>query len=1115
MYFINLILDNTEICAYFTQEAFANQERSPTDDEQASILEDITVQICQALLTDETSKSHYKKHGKIDLFINNLILPEQDNHTKAVVQCSYELRAGICSKPIVLHIDLNTKPTFAYEIEPLMPLSLYDEDTETFLKEQSTQGEAEWVAEPAVKEQQKTVIASAVNPPSSSEASPRIDFLLAPDQHDDDIIKALCTSAALSEDEQQIAAHLLPDKNLRDELLPLVKLADNEQLYLDWIDRNVQSAGLDQDTRLANYILHQKSKLLRFMIEKKETAILAFIEDNQKTYDEHMSTAQPTEYLSQFRKLNYIRKNIIVALHNAAKDYYKEIFGSLKKEDITEKDSASFAKKLLSFNMKFQGIAQIHTNTLELSPLEDALKSLKEYPHLRANKYEMSLEQAVDLLLQRCAHINSGDTTTTSFGRAFTCAQENLNKFNNSDHTNLGYEEQDKDAKLGTLFFPINAPGESSTIGAGIRFFTFGRRVLDVGAKLARMTNKLFRFADETAQLDEDLAEAERHFRKKLTEAKKMMDVLHEKAQAIIKEEEKDEPLKNAYAKANDNITAFENMLLETALVNNKIKSIKSAIDKQNEALEPFLTAKATLNSLAEKYEITPQDAKQFALVAFNEDTYSRLEEEHEKLQLQAARIPTTENLEEMISSAYELDSLLTDETSQHKHAATIKGFKNEIKECFRCCSNIADAITHHQENVIHGKSCIQTAEACDNVINRLTIFREEINARNFNTLLPSSQYDPPAIEKAKQLLTNAQREFAELEDLTDATERAFSESNPDDQMFIAAIKAKSATAIENAYQDLRHYKKNLYDLLLCNMTINAARNFAHWEKQGKALDAKVTLNELSGIENRLYKIPTPIYAMAVLASEDRFIDWETDPQKARDLLAAMKALTTEAKGSHEIKQFQLRVHQMIDLENAHDLAELTQNLARLNQTSQQAPVNPKVTIKPQGIRVIQHQATGLDKYPNLKKAIIGALIGIAVIAVVAAICTACAFTGGAPIIVAGAASVMAIGGAGFAAGLLAAITLAAGTIGALIGFQGNKAWQKRKATKAQAQANDNPNDGIFGHDNYGFGSGVILPATPKVKVTFQSFLSRRTTPPADNEETLVDGYQRRPSFDK
>lgn len=132
---------------------------------------------------------------------------------------------------------------------------------------------------------------------------------------------------------------------------------------------------------------------------------------------EYLPVAENFDYDSSVQVGDYVKFNVIIALYNAAIEYYRVIW----EETIEKYDFKAFIDKRNSFNEKFQGIAQIHTNG-SMSSLADAFASVS-YFKLTYHQDNNDLERLIDKLLKRCAN---HDAWTQDGGRAYFFALKHL-----------------------------------------------------------------------------------------------------------------------------------------------------------------------------------------------------------------------------------------------------------------------------------------------------------------------------------------------------------------------------------------------------------------------------------------------------------------------------------------------------------------------------------------------------------------------------------------------------------------------------------------------------------------------------------------------------------------
>lgn len=127
------------------------------------------------------------------------------------------------------------------------------------------------------------------------------------------------------------------------------------------------------------------------------------------------------DFKSNMQIASYIKHNVIIALYNAATDYYCIIW----EETIGNNSPELFKKKRESFNDKFKGIAQIQGNG-SLSSLAETFEKLEKYT-LYNDEDNLNFEKLIDGLLLRCAPMRDW---LADGGRAYFGVLNHLNDMN-------------------------------------------------------------------------------------------------------------------------------------------------------------------------------------------------------------------------------------------------------------------------------------------------------------------------------------------------------------------------------------------------------------------------------------------------------------------------------------------------------------------------------------------------------------------------------------------------------------------------------------------------------------------------------------------------------------
>jgi hypothetical protein len=112
---------------------------------------------------------------------------------------------------------------------------------------------------------------------------------------------------------------------------------------------------------------------------------------------------------------DYVKNNLIIALYNAARDYYLFIW------QLAQKNPETLASNINNFNLQFAGVAAIGTN-LSLTNIDAAYLALQDFP-LYDKESGASLEAIINDLIVRCAD-------TQNDNAAYEHIINRLNEFN-------------------------------------------------------------------------------------------------------------------------------------------------------------------------------------------------------------------------------------------------------------------------------------------------------------------------------------------------------------------------------------------------------------------------------------------------------------------------------------------------------------------------------------------------------------------------------------------------------------------------------------------------------------------------------------------------------------
>ena len=922
-------------------------------------------------------------------------------------------------------------------------------------------------------------------PPIAEHDEAPINFLLASGHTHKDTILSLCRDLKLNDEERAAAQHLLPTDNsdLAPELLPLIERHRSDLIHLIGEQINRDHASPE----LSLFIEKEKKKLLESMLSLKSEKIHRLMREQTRQYEQHLSAALPTKYIHLEHTYYYIKKNIIVEVYNAGRDYYKEIWQA------HHNDANNFPAKIKSFNEKFAGIVQIDPLTLKLSPIEIAFKNMEPLS-LTHDDARFSFEKTINALVSRCAH-DSMMIIGRQYGVAFQCVQHRLNAFNMRDYN----DPLENDRINKNFFVPLAAPLEGSRLSL-LKYIPGAAKTAEITSGLKSMVagkGAEFAFNLGTKNLLEQLEPQKEVFHRQVLKVRQFIDSVKATATRQI---ECDEPQLD-YACAKNNINAFADLLRQRDSIAERIQSLEQATNKHIAALAPTARMESKLGTLANHYGLDETEASELAGCVFNQTGIEALNQSTEALsQLQQQLKNQTLLLNEFIQTQSATNAPLCDSKGCYTHTTTIASMNTATVSANSALDKIKANTTHLDCYFVNASQLIGAFEQLNTATKRCNDFTKQ-QTTTLQILSNGHPNDAHILQLAIEFYDEADRNHIELQQAIKSQQQQFQDTiallkeNTDDKkgnLLEIYINELASTLAITADKTTKSFLQSISDnnhLLLCHIYVKTLLNFPHWSEVRELAEPNDTIEDGAST----FRIPRRINDLVALLAKPDFTDWMNDASQAKKLLAAMQQAATRPSRNQSVEALLAHLRQPNNSKAPVQPELINQTMNQMRVICHKHNLGDPTLISTEQLIKVKRRPSFWEKHPVLKKTLIGAAIGASIVALGAIIITT--------LIVANVFAVAAISGIGAIIGLtgVAAVITAAG---AAIGFKAGRS-QEMKSTPARLSPKT---------DQRASSSATTLHSLSK----HGSPISKQSYPllPDDQERVMIDDGDTRLDFE-
>lgn len=800
----------------------------------------------------------------------------------------------------------------------------------------------------------------------------------------------------------------------------------------NWIDSNIVTHAADASIQHYHTTQQQRAKraVVDAMKQKTETTKAELEKIFRDDYLNHLDAISRTHYLKLDCQSYIIKMNIVIALYNAAREYFYSIWES------TLHDPNKMAEKIHEFNRQFAGIARINFSSMQLTPLSEACN------HLGSISLSQ-FEEKIDNTINQCK-ISSAHAILRNHQEAFAFVKEHLNALQSAQDIYAPGEG----SRLGFLIRPFKKlPGVATIFDAidTIKTFTFGE-------------SQKFTFNAEVKQLEQQITA-------KLAETKPALLNLDRFLLTVTQEAKKRlTPSEHDYAEyfehANYNIAAYCDLqqkanALTTGLAQ-KDTHLLNTLESINKASAELHDLLFNLSDL--KIDILNRDAIQNE--ANHEMIRNNLAAHTEQIKLIQTRIAKmTDTLQAITQNSHNTETLWL-EPFKYKHTEQIQLLESEFNDIHTAIKqlDIHIAATLRQLSVTEdlSQACL-SYKAIFEAINEFEVkfnqMKEQaINENNLADFMETGRFTLATVNRHYQSLVEKTTQQHLLLD-TYNTHHIESKTS----QLLVQFKSETNSKLNELHQSVTHFNKNYAKVILCHIVANAILNFPHWQAAKNRLEARCTMQ----LGNNSYYLPKSIGKLAKLLKEKRFDDWKVNPSQAELLLNALKQAATQERlfANDSYKSFQQAL-QNLNIHHVNNMDSLIEKRQSLNlfAGSSKHPVSESF-ISTFKLGTLLYTKNFRKRQPILANILIGAITTFALLALTALILTLTALTGGAAALAltAAAASFVAIvGSPSVAIGLIATLGLIATAIGGLVGGLVGKATVKHQQYKERVKAAEN-----------------------------------------------------------
>lgn len=741
-------------------------------------------------------------------------------------------------------------------------------------------------------------------------------------------------------------------------------------------------------------------------LEDKEKSIDAAFTDTEfrDKVRQDPNAAAIHHYVNALIECDAVKRKVIAAIYLAAVDFYRKEVWKIKIPNLFEPAKAEF-------NKIFAGILAI-SDDFRLTPFNAVLENL-------AALDMVTLQARISAILN--ASYDSSKDGKAAFD-AFHYLQNRLQQVNAENH----YFEPPALERTG-----VRAKGVIKGLWEGVNHhFTFNPDTAQKFAALEKARTAFAALTTDSIKAVIDLTQEERV----TLHIPQLMPLLEEvKSKRTIVEK---------------NIENFGILLGLKADVEHQLSVLESGAKMLEARLHALTLASSSSITDHPAYPLLPPDIKILLAnasepAALNtpeyEKYYTDLYLEIKKLE----RIRKTINVNLVAannSNAFDDPQMMVDRQ---------RNLKDQLAELNKMQDGF-NAVVKNEETYLQRQDNLRAR-----VNNAITLIFALDNAESFDADYLATPAVDPAVNLRDNLLSarrrydNAHKRFKALPTPDHLPNLEGNEFTGDVREYVTEHKDGYDAKYAAAKTGLQQHENNTNIVLICHTLANCIWNHDYWKDHIRPGDKTVTL---SG--NNAPTIPQEMDDMSRILLEGQYADWTSNPETAKRLFLALQHDADSFSGNENIEKFFAFIRD-INADNPKDAYKaLITPIIDFDKN-----ILPKSSIIYQPDRFPNmKRSTFFERHPVLKKALIGAVVGLAIIAAAAIVAGAIYASGpiGAGIIggaIAGAAG--AVGGTAALWGILAsgAAAFVAGTsiIGALKGKWNE--YRNRQSQRAQQAA--------------------------------------------------------------
>lgn len=827
-----------------------------------------------------------------------------------------------------------------------------------------------------------------------------------------EMVSQLCEKLTISTKDAQCVKNLYTNSLLA-EFAALPHDRKVLEVYDNWVENNLRKhisiKYLPQLSRLEPYLKKQESAAKEKIIGARTAAFAAYAHKKEQQYQQKIASLLPQQYLEKLNRFHYVRKNIMIALYNAACLSYNDLFDKYNEDK--KKDFEKLKADIESFNKLFSDIAEIDASSLRLSPLQRALNHLPKLPALSRHRSQPSLENLVHQVLEKVA---DNDNFFAHVKQQLELLRaHSLQAVNTIAPLSL-FNDIQKPTKLGQL---------SNKIPDSLKIDASNSPIANYVPEFLKKQEKekyLFELTPEISRIDAEIDEAESLFPNYLGAFKANLNGF--KTEILETLTTADSTLDTYFANLRANIHALNTVLDKAESIDRRIGELDLELEMNHSTLINVRKKFLAFDTLQSEYRLTTEEFKQF-----KEDICSaEVWDETETLLDSILNIKDDRSLESYDLSCQKLltssDDIL-DKAGMNPHLAALVDF--EVTTLFPRIGSV-DVISRQIQArtedrpdlrnwtyaVKYIDKCLPLIADCETAITESINYSQMLSRITSYSFIYKESLDVESILQSKAFVQNQLQKYdeaisARIDELCKAT------SN--DNCVVAALKRKHLAAKQNADAALQKYNQDIFDLMFCNYTMSTILNFKYWSRVAVNREQRVKIEDRRNNHEKAvaHKIPVVIFELYQLSLKSDCRNWDIDPQHARTLMTRITDVLAKGHENKSVTAFKdliCSTHQLPD-EQSQDLRilnHLSNGLANLPQRLIPAPTQRRPSAY--DFKIIP---PAFEKYPNAYYALVGAIIGVVAVSAATLICLALIYTGGVPVLATAASGVLALGGPG------------------------------------------------------------------------------------------------------